>query len=124
MEADLIYEKYVEVQRKRKSLEAEARRLEKEEQVLEAQIKKALLPLEDKEYEGTDFLINMEPATKPKATDWFLVHNYMVNEDGMDLVEKRLSKKAVQARWDDGIEIPGVVKFTEYKLIVTNSSES
>lgn len=49
----------------------------------------------------------------PVAKDWPKVFEYVKKQRGLsgfDLLQKRLGSKAVEARWEDGIKIPGIIK--------------
>lgn len=57
----------------------------------------------------------ISPRTVPVAKDWSKIFAYIKKQDkftGFDLVQRRLGATAVQARWDEGVKIPGVDKST------------
>jgi len=55
-----------------------------------------------------DVLIEYNTAIKPVAEDWSAIHQFIKDNDAIDLVHRRLTESAVQLRWDDGVVIPGV----------------
>ena len=57
---------------------------------------------------GLNIRVKLQTKSKPQATDWDKVYQYMVMEDAMDLMQKRLHEGAIKLRLDDGIEIPGI----------------
>ena len=57
---------------------------------------------------GMDIRVKRKTVNKPQAADWDQVYKYMVENDAMDLVQKRLNATAVNNRFEDGISIPGI----------------
>ena len=57
---------------------------------------------------GMDIRVKRKTVNKPQAADWDQVYKYMVDNDAMDLVQKRLHERAVNDRFEDGITIPGI----------------
>jgi hypothetical protein len=55
-----------------------------------------------------DTLVEYMATQEPVGEDWAAIHAYIVANDAMDLVHKRLTVTAVKLRWDDSIEIPGI----------------
>lgn len=55
-----------------------------------------------------DVLIEYNTTMKPVAEDWSAIHQFIKDNDAIDLVHRRLTESAVQLRWDDGVTIPGV----------------
>ena len=55
----------------------------------------------------------------PSAKDWVLIRDYVVENDRFDLLQRRLSDKAVQDLWEAGEEVPGVERFTKIDVSVT-----
>jgi hypothetical protein len=42
---------------------------------------------------------------------WSLLHQYIARTKSWDLLQKRLNNGAVESRWEEKVEIPGVVPF-------------
>lgn len=55
-----------------------------------------------------DTLVEYIATQEPVGEDWAAIHNWIVENDAMDLVHKRLTVTAVKLRWDDDIVIPGI----------------
>jgi hypothetical protein len=55
---------------------------------------------------------------KPYISAWDELEKYIRENDAVDLLERRLSKKAVVLRWDDGVPVPGVGLARESKVTV------
>jgi len=66
-----------------------------------------------------DVLVEYTATQEPVGEDWAAIHTYIVANDAMDLVHKRLTATAVKLRWDDHIEIPGIGRKTVEKVKVT-----
>jgi hypothetical protein len=65
-----------------------------------------------------DVLVEYMATQEPVGEDWAAIHAYIVANDAMDLVHKRLTVTAVKLRWDDSIEIPGIGRKTVEKIKV------
>jgi len=65
--------------------------------------------------------VTVEYETKlvPVAQDWDAIHQYIKENDAIDLVHKRLTESAVRLRWDDDVVIPGVGDKIAEKIKVT-----
>lgn len=59
------------------------------------------------------------PKNKPVAEDWPMFYKYVAETNGFDMLQKRLTEKAVQARWEDNIVVPGIIIFPVWDLSVT-----
>lgn len=68
---------------------------------------------------GTTHLAKRVVNNEPIAEDWEKVHEYVRETGEFDLIQRRLTVTAVKARWDDGVEVPGVGAFPVEKLSLT-----
>jgi len=57
---------------------------------------------------GRDIRVKLQTTTKPVADNWGDIYEYMIANDAMDLVQKRLHEGAVKLRVEDGVVIPGL----------------
>jgi len=48
----------------------------------------------------------------PTPKDWGKIQAYIKKNDAFDLLQRRLSTKAIRERWENGKKIPGVEVFT------------
>ena len=55
---------------------------------------------------------------KPYISDYSLLEQHIRDTGSLDLLHKRLTESAVKARWDDGVQVPGVGLMPEEKLII------
>lgn len=56
------------------------------------------------------FVVKVDKTDEPLADDWPSIIKYIKDTGSVDLLEKRLLKSGVKARWEDGEVIPGVSK--------------
>lgn len=82
----------------------------------EAQVKEFLinhLPKQEATgVRGHTAQVTIERKDVPTAENWALVWKYVKSHNATDLLQHRLNDKAVRARWEHGVKIPGVKKFT------------
>jgi hypothetical protein len=112
-----LIDAYAAKRTERLSAQNLANNLEKEENALKATLTAALRGEKEPGISKTHRAM-VEQEIKPSATDWPTIHAYVKARDAFDLLQRRLTDSAVKLRWDDGIEIPGIVKFPVDKLIV------
>ena len=55
----------------------------------------------------------------PTVKDWAKLHAYILRNKALDLLERRISSKAVEMRWNNRKKIPGVDPFTVVKVSLT-----
>ncbi len=56
------------------------------------------------------YVIGVSKVEEPMADDWPAIIKYIKDTGSVDLLEKRLLKSGVKARWADGEVVPGVSK--------------
>lgn len=66
-----------------------------------------------------EVIIEYDTKLAPVAQDWVAIHQYIKDNDAIDLVQKRLTESAVKLRWDDNVVIPGVGDKLVEKVKVT-----
>lgn len=59
---------------------------------------------------GKDATASITKETTCNIVDWQAFTAYVLETNGLDLLQKRVSMEAVKARWEDEINVPGVVK--------------
>lgn len=57
----------------------------------------------------------------PQVTDWSALHNYLLEQRRLDLLQKRLSESGIRELWDDGQIVPGVVSFGAVSVSLTKA---
>lgn len=65
---------------------------------------------------GLNYRVELSQEDQPTVKDWQKLYTYITKNQAFDLLERRVSKAAVKARWEDGKTVPGVDKFPVDKL--------
>jgi len=104
------------LRKKRLSLQREADLLEQQEKelisgVINSMNQNGLTALK----EGDDE-VELVTTQEPVANDWAKIVGYVIANDAVDLLQKRLTPRAVKARWADGVTIPGIDKMPKQTL--------
>jgi hypothetical protein len=86
-------------------------KIEDEEKQLKAQLIQACKEAGISSIGGSKYGANYKTKDKPTVGDWAKLYAFIKENDAFDLLHKRLTEKAVEERWEDNVEIPGVVKF-------------
>jgi len=68
---------------------------------------------------GTTANSSITRKEMPTPDDWNAIYEYIEATQAWDLMQKRLSTKAIQERWDLGEEVPGIGKFEKVDLSLT-----
>ena len=66
---------------------------------------------------GNTYSATLKTEDQPTIDNWTKFYKYIVDNDAFDMLERRPSKAAIKARWDDGKSVPGVDKFPVDKLL-------
>jgi hypothetical protein len=90
--------------------------LKTKESKLQAQIVEEMRKENVSAIGGQRVSLTLKKEDVPTAESWEKVWGYIQETGQFDLLEKRLGKLACKERWENGIEIPGVVRFPVYKL--------
>ena len=59
---------------------------------------------------GSHILVEVVPKIVPTASSWDEIYGYIVEHNAWDLLQKRLGITACRQRWDDNVEIPGILQ--------------
>lgn len=68
---------------------------------------------------GKRYRAQIRVKVKPTVEDWSKVHAFILETQRFDLLQKRLSEKAVEDTWEEGEEIPGVGRFNAVDVSIT-----
>lgn len=101
---------YAEVRQLRLDMQREVDEIQARESELREHIINNLSASDDTGASGLKYRAQIKKKTKPKANDWSKIHEYIVENDRFDLLQKRLADKAVMDCLEEGIKIPGVEK--------------
>lgn len=117
--ADRVYK----LRAKRLALEEKVDALKKQESEAKDAIIRELAALKLESATGKVCTVSISKNVVPTVKDWSAFHKYILSHDALDLLEKRASKSACQARWEAEEELPGVERTTVVSLSLTKSSK-
>ncbi len=63
--------------------------------------------------------VGVSQHQKPIIMDWSLLEVWIRENNAVDMLQKRLTESAVNLRWDEGIQVPGVGIQTTDKVTTT-----
>lgn len=98
---------YLEIKKTRLDLQRQANQLEQEEKSLRDQLLIAL-GTEPRTYDFSDAEVTILIKPTPVADDWEALTEYIRQKGAVDLLQRRLSPKAIMLRVADGVSIPGI----------------
>jgi len=110
METSALLNLLVDSQAKRRSIDKESALLKVTEENIQDELIKRKVP--SGTY-GTYAVTTETDKEVPFGSDWAKITAYIKETGSVDLLEKRLLKSGVKARWADGVDIPGVTKLTK-----------
>lgn len=115
----VVSDEYIQIQTERLAKQKEVAALEAKEHALKERLVQIALDAQSFRLPASqDRAINVHRKMKPRAEDWTKIHQYIGKHDAFDLLQRRLGEEAVESRWDDGIDIPGIIAFPTYKLTI------
>lgn len=68
---------------------------------------------------GKKYRAQIVTKKRPAPGDWAKIHAYVQETGRFDLLQKRLSDKAVTDMWEEGQEVPGVDVFNAVEVSIT-----
>lgn len=60
----------------------------------------------------------------PVVADWEALYDFIKNTDSFDLLQRRLTGSAVELRWENEEEVPGVTTTARHKLTYTTQGKN
>ena len=104
------------VRKQRLSLQREADLLEQKEKALQNYLINDMVGKDlDVLTDGEDQVV-LVTSVEPVATSWPKLLDYIIANEAVDLLQKRLTASAVKLRWRDGEAIPGIEKTEKHTL--------
>jgi hypothetical protein len=119
LELGTVVDRYHEARGARLSAENLAANLKREENTLKEQIIRVLMESKTTSFGGKKATVKLQEKTKPQVQNWELLYDHIYATHGFDLLQRRLTETAVKARWDDKVEIPGVIAYPIFDLSVS-----
>jgi hypothetical protein len=119
METDNLFEQYIKLREKRLQIQHEADSLEQQEKDILYLITKDF-DLKHVGYSAQqgNWKMNAKRLEVPSCVDWDKTLKYIKETGELDLLHKRLTETAVKARWDSGVEIPGIDHAYKWKVVI------
>lgn len=68
---------------------------------------------------GLRYRAQITTKVKPTVEDWPALQAHVLASGDFDLIQKRISDKAVADRWNAGVELPGIGKFNAIGVSIT-----
>jgi hypothetical protein len=112
-------DKLFTIRAQRYDLQHQADAIEEEEKALKAHIIKNLPLSKATGIAGKLCSVTLETKSVPAVEDWGSFYKYIKKHNAFDLLQRRVNEKAVQARWDDKQEVPGVGTITVNTLSIS-----
>jgi hypothetical protein len=63
--------------------------------------------------------VKLQPKEKPQVQNWESLYDYILVTKEFDLLQRRLTETAVKLRWDEGKDVPGVIKYPIDELSIS-----
>lgn len=110
---------YAEVRELRLAMQKEVDEVAKRESEIREHIISKLSKSDDTGASGLRYRAQIKTKTKPRAADWEKVYDFVVEHDRFDLLQRRLSDKAVMDMLEDGEEVPGIERVHVPEVSIT-----
>lgn len=111
-----LADEYASVQAQRLAADKVAAELKAKEEQLHAAILSELREQQLTAIGGKNVLVRVSQSLVPVVTDWDDFYKHILVTKDFSLLERRVSKAACKERWEDSAEVPGVSKYTVYRL--------
>ena len=112
-------DKYYQLRAQRLNLEKEVKERKRTEKAYMEHIVAQLRSINMENGGGRVANASIKEVEVPTPKDWPAIWEFVKENNAWDLLQKRLSGKAVQERWDQEIVIPGIDTFTKVSLSLT-----
>lgn len=112
-------DKYYQLRAQRLNLEKEVKERKRTERAYMEHIIASLRAANMANGGGGVANASIKEVEMPTPKNWQAIWDFVKANDAWDILQKRLSGKAVQERWDQGIMIEGIETFTKVSLSLT-----
>lgn len=119
MELTRLVDEFTAARETRLQADRTAKELKKQEDLLAERIIYEGHANDVKFIGGSTHKVTIQTVIKPIVADWATMYEYMVANDAMDLVQKRINEGAVKLRLEDGIDMPFIEHIEKNKLSVS-----
>jgi hypothetical protein len=107
------------VRSERQALASKAESMKEQENLLESRIFEMFKKSELEGARGKLAQASISKSDVPTIVNNVELDRYVLKTKQLDLFQRRLSVEACRSRWDEGVVIPGVTKFTKIRLHLT-----
>lgn len=90
---------------------------EAEQEELKA-ISAALQEAGEEDWAGAMAHVYLKPTEEPDVSDWLQFQQHIRSTGELDLLQKRPMVSAIKARWQEGKDVPGVVRVHDIKPVL------
>lgn len=97
---------------KRLAAQKVADEIKEEETALKEHIINTLPKSEASGIAGKMARVTVVNKTVPRVEDWDKFYRHVKRTGNFEMLQRRVGEKAIQERWDNGKEVPGVSHFT------------
>lgn len=118
-----LVDRYIKTKVQRLKAQAEVTKLEEQEKNLKKLLIEIAISAKVQSLGGSIGTVNYKRHMKPKVEDWEKLYEYIMKHGAFELIQRRIGEKAVEERWEDGIVIPGVVKFPIDDLTISGKTK-
>ncbi len=117
-----ILQTIFDLREQRLALQRQADKLEQQEKDLMYTLTTDMVASEVTEANGEGgYTAKLKTVNAPLVQDWPATLEYIRATGQVDLLQKRLTDSAVKARWDSGVDIPGVDKTVKHTVTITKA---
>lgn len=110
---------YFTLREQRLALQRQVDKLEQDEKDIMYEITSELVASGKNTSSEEGFVAKLKSTPASQVTDWVQTLDYIRATGQVDLLQKRLTESAVKARWDSGVDIPGVEKTVKHTVTIT-----
>lgn len=108
-----------EMREQRLALQRQVDKMEQDEKDLMYTLTNEMVSSNSLTTSADGFVAKRKTVNSPIVQDWTLTLEYVRATGQVDLLQKRLTESAVKARWDAGVDIPGVDKLVKHTVTIT-----
>lgn len=112
-------DEYAEVRELRLAMQKEVDTVQKRESELREFIIENLSSGDDTGAAGLKYRAQIKIDIKPTVKDWDKVFDFIVENDRFDLLQKRVSDKAIKEIWGENETVPGIEKINVKTVSIT-----
>lgn len=119
---DNMLEQYHSLREQRLALQRQADALEQKEKDIIYEITTKMVSSDISTLIDGGYKAVMVIKPQALATNWPAILDFIKQTGAVDLLQKRLTESAVKARWDSGVDVPGVDRSEKHVITVTKET--